>query len=75
MFDEDKIRMGKTLIDNVLKEPYKTMAAISYTTTSMIQGSPAIAGRNTSLALPLTTHCQLKFFPYVFYPHHQLVDT
>lgn len=33
--DEDKIRMGKTLTDNVLKEPYKTMAAISYTTTSM----------------------------------------
>jgi integrase len=27
--DEDKIRMGKTLTDNVLKEPYKTMAAIS----------------------------------------------
>ena len=52
--DEDKIRMGKTLTDNVLKEPYKTMAAISYTTTSMGQGSPAIAGRNTSLALPLT---------------------
>jgi hypothetical protein len=33
--DEDNIRMGKTLTDNVLKEPYKTMVAISYTTTSM----------------------------------------
>ena len=49
--DEDKIRMGKTLTDNVLKEPYKTMAAISYTTTSMGQGRPAIAGGNNSLAL------------------------
>jgi hypothetical protein len=34
--DEDRIRMGKTLIDNVLKEPYKTMAAISYTATSTV---------------------------------------
>ena len=52
--DEDKIRMGKTLTDNVLKEPYKTMAAISYTTTSMGQGRPVIAGGNNSLALPST---------------------
>lgn len=52
--DEDTIRMGQTLTDNVLKEPYKTMAAIPYTTTSMGQCRPAIAGGNNILALSST---------------------
>ena len=60
--DGDKIRMGKTLTDNVLKEPYKTMAAISYTTTSMGQGRPGIAGGNNSLALPSTERSNISIY-------------
>lgn len=59
--DEDKICMGKTLTDNVLREPYKTMAAISYTTTSMGQGRPVIAGRNNIFVLPSTERSNIVF--------------